>query len=54
MLYNVLFITGGDPYPGQGEWDIVCKIRADKYIMPKPEHISDEMWVISWTIFSMI
>ncbi len=37
--------AGGVPYPGWNEWKVVYELKVNKYRMPQPEHVSDELYV---------
>ncbi|XP_068686429.1 fibroblast growth factor receptor 2-like [Montipora foliosa] len=43
VLYEI-FTLGGTPYPGLNEWKVVFELKVNKYRMPKPEHVSDELY----------
>ena len=38
-----LLLIGGVPYPGWNEWKVVYELKVNKYRMPQPEHVSDEL-----------
>lgn len=35
--------SGGNPYGGYGECDVMVKLKTNQYRMPKPDHISEDM-----------
>ena len=35
--------AGGMPYPGWNEWKVVYELKVNKYRMPQPEHVSEEL-----------
>jgi len=36
-------LSGGTPYPGWNEWKVVFELKVNKYRMPQPEHVSDDL-----------
>ena len=36
-------LSGGMPYPGWNEWKVVFELKVNKYRMPQPEHVSDDL-----------
>lgn len=45
VLYEI-FTLGGVPYPGWNEWKVVYELKVNKYRMPQPEHVSEELYQI--------
>ncbi|KAJ7354982.1 hypothetical protein OS493_028643 [Desmophyllum pertusum] len=45
VMYEI-FTLGGVPYPGWNEWKVVYELKVNKYRMPQPEHVSDELYQI--------
>ncbi|XP_066024802.1 fibroblast growth factor receptor 1-like isoform X2 [Pocillopora verrucosa] len=43
VLFEI-FTLGGVPYPGWNEWKVVYELKVNKYRMPQPEHVSDELY----------
>lgn len=43
VLFEI-FTVGGVPYPGWNEWKVVYELKVNKYRMPQPEHVSDELY----------
>ncbi|XP_074632644.1 tyrosine kinase receptor Cad96Ca-like isoform X3 [Acropora palmata] len=43
VLYEI-FTLGGTPYPGWNEWKVVFELKVNKYRMPQPEHVSDDLY----------
>ncbi|PFX21438.1 Metabotropic glutamate receptor 7 [Stylophora pistillata] len=43
VLFEI-FTLGGVPYPGWNEWKVVYELKVNKYRMPQPEHVSEELY----------
>ena len=47
VIYYIIFLVGGTPYPDWNEWKVVYEIKVNKHRMSQPEHISDELYVLN-------
>ncbi|XP_067052021.1 tyrosine kinase receptor Cad96Ca-like isoform X2 [Acropora muricata] len=44
VVLHEIFTLGGMPYPGWNEWKVVFELKVNKYRMPQPEHVSDDLY----------
>ena len=42
---NSMTLSGGTPYQGWGQWKVVHELMFQKYRMPQPAHVSDQLYV---------
>ncbi|XP_048581463.1 fibroblast growth factor receptor 3 [Nematostella vectensis] len=45
VLYEI-FTLGGVPYPSWGEYKVIYELQANRYRIPRPEHVSHDLYQI--------